>query len=140
MSALPERAISHNPEVSLQAFEDASIDPDLFDHEAHVYVAWLYLQECELDEALARFCAALKRLTIKLGIESKYHETITWFFMILIAERFTKPDSGDWQSFKRQNADLFATDPSIIKQHYSADRLGSALARTQFFLPDRLPL
>ena len=124
--------------ISIEDFEEGAVDPDQFDHEAHVYVGWSYLQRYGLMESITRFSDALRRLTKKFGIESKYHETITWFFMILIAERKPKPD--DWQTFKRCNADLFATRPSILDRYYSDKRLGSSIARTQFVLPDRLPL
>jgi hypothetical protein len=137
MSALPETATDRQAAISIEAFEDGSIDPGLFDHEAHVYIGWAYLQDYELQDGIARFCAALRRLTTKLGIESKYHETITWFFMILIAERRSRDETEDWSSFKRRNPDLFATAPSIIRRYYSSERLGSSRARHQFLLPDR---
>jgi hypothetical protein len=140
MSALPRPLANSAPFVSIEEFENGSIDPDRFNHEAHVYVGWSYLQEHALREAVDRFSAALRRLTRKLGIESKYHETITWFFMIMIAERRSISKSADWESFKRCNADLFASQPSIISRYYSKLRLDSSLARAQFVLPDRLPL
>lgn len=126
--------------ICLEAFESASIDAGQFDQEAHVYIAWSYLKQYALPEAIARFCAALRRFTGKFGIESKYHETITWFFLILIAERLASSASGDWQAFRQNNADLFTTGPSLIRRYYSDQRLRASLARTQFVLPDRLPL
>ena len=138
MNAPPRSAPACGTPISIEAFETGTIDPDLFDHEAHVYVGWSYLQRYQLKEATDRFSAALRRLTKKFGIESKYHETITCFFVILIAERQSITDSNDWQSFKRRNTDLLATRPSIISRYYSKVRLATSLARTQFVLPDRL--
>jgi hypothetical protein len=117
MSALPDLAKACRPTVSIEAFENGSIDPADFDHEAHVHIGWAYLGECELRDAVARFSAALRRLTIKLGIESKYHETITWFFMILIAERLGR-EAGErrgTQSLRitRPVAGLAQNNPSI---------------------------
>ena len=140
MTARPQQCANSESVLSIEAFEAGSVDPDQFDHEAHIFVAWLFLQEFDLKEAIDRFCGALKRLTKKLGIETKYHETITWFFMISINERLKTTASDDWNSFKRQNPELFATAPSIISRHYSEERLKSPLARTQFLLPDRIPL
>ncbi len=140
MSALPQVSSNYGRSISIDSFESGTIDPKLFDHEAHVFIAWSYLQECDLKESIDRFCAALRRLTKKLGIESKYHETLSWFFMILIAERLSETGSEVWQVFKRDNADLFATHPSIVRDYYSEERLGSSIARTQFVMPDRLPL
>ncbi len=138
MSALPQIAATCSESIRIEDFERADVDPEQFNHEAHIFVAWSYLQKHELPESIARFCKALRKLTKKLGVESKYHETISWFFMILIAER--KAASEDWQAFKRRNADLFAKQPSIISAYYSSERLSSQLARTQFVMPDRLPL
>ncbi len=138
MSALLQPSSACRDSICIEHFEKGTIDPDRFDHEAHVYVGWSYLQRYDLKDSINRFSQALRRLTEKLGIESKYHETITWFFMILIAER--QPQSADWQSFKQRNRDLFSTRPSIISRYYSTERLGSSVARSQFVLPDRLPL
>lgn len=140
MSARTRTALPCSAAISIAAFEDGAVDPDRFDHEAHINVGWSYLQLYELEEAIDRFSAALRRLTKNLGIETKYHETITWFFMILIADRRSTSASNDWQGFRQGNADLFARRPSIISQYYSDKRLGTSLARTQFVLPDRVPL
>lgn len=139
MSAVPDAVSGLTPSISIAAFEDGSIDPERFDHEAHVFIGWAYLRKYELPDAIARFSAALRRLTIELGVEAKYHETITWFFMILIAERRSTAVGDGWHAFKQRNPDLFATKPSIISRYYSTARLGTTEARTQFVLPDRLP-
>ena len=62
------------PAVSIEALESASIDAESFNHESHVYVAWLYLEQWQLNEAMQRFCAAIRNLTLKLGAETKYHD------------------------------------------------------------------
>ena len=138
MSALPRMTSTSSEPIRIADFERGDVDAEQFDHEAHIFVAWSYLQKYQLQESIARFCKALRKLTKKLGVESKYHETISWFFMILIAER--NAASEDWQAFRRRNADLFATQPAIISAYYSSARLGSLLARTQFVIPDRLAL
>jgi len=127
------------PAVSIDALESGTIDADAFDHEAHIYVAWLYLQRYPLYVASARFIAALQRLTRQLGIPGKYHETITWFFMLLIEERRCEQETDDWFSFQRDHADLFARgNNNILKRYYSSELLGSDRARQSFMLPDRL--
>ena len=120
--------------VDIAAFEAGAFDPAHFDHAAHVRVAWCYLQQCELGEAIRRFSHALRAITARLGIAAKYHETITWFFMIVIAERCARDPNADWDSFRCQNADLFRGD--LLHRHYSEGRLRSPLARRQFLLPD----
>ena len=82
---------------------------------------------------------ALKRLTAQLGIPGKYHETISWFFMLLIAERRSIQETDDWYSFCRNHADLFARgDDNILNRYYSSELLRSDRARRSFMLPDKL--
>ena len=122
---------------SVEAFERGEVEPDTFDHEAHVYVAWLYLERYELPAALEKFDAALRRLTIQLGVPGKYHATITWFFLLLIAERRSAVTGADWWAFRRQNADL-VEQGNLIARYYNRRTLSSERARLTFVLPDRL--
>lgn len=121
--------------IDVAAFEAGSFDPSAFDHPAHVRVAWAYLQQCELGEAIRRFTGALRALTVRLDMSGKYHETITWFFMIVIAERVARHPGADWEAFRRRNPDLFRGG-DLLRRHYSEERLRSLLARRQFLLPD----
>lgn len=123
-------------EQIVAAFEDATIDAQDFDHEAHLLVGWRFLQDQSLLDALKRFTAALKRLTRKLGVPGKYHETITCFYLIKIAERRAGQAATDWTEFKDANPDLFTRNPSLIRQYYSESLLASEDARRVFVLPD----
>jgi hypothetical protein len=89
---------------TVDKFETSTVDASLFDHEAHVYVAWLYLQTFERDEAFRRFDAALRRFAGKIGAASKYNAMITWLFLKLIVERAR--DGETWPAFRARNADL----------------------------------
>lgn len=120
----------------IEAFENATLEPGGFDHEAHILVAWHYLQQRSLLDAITRFTRAIKRLTRKLGVSAKYHETITWFYLIKIAERLKASPGAEWTAFKSANPDLFAWNPSLIEKYYSKDLLSSDTARHMFVFPD----
>jgi len=126
------------PAISIAALETGDIDPQLFDHEAHVYAGWLYLREFPLAEAIARFTAALQRLTARLGVPEKYHETVSWFFLLLIAERRALSATDGWSDFRSNNDDLFRRNNNVLARYYSDELVGSDLARRRFLLPDRL--
>lgn len=127
------------PQLSIESFAAGEIDADQFDHEAHLYIAWLYLQELPLLDAISEYSKALQRLTHKLGIPGKYHETITWFYLLLVQQRSSESAESEWFAFRRQNTDLFAHgDDSILYRYYSKELLGSDQARRSFTLPDRL--
>jgi len=120
--------------LTIQQFESGQVDPDLFDHEAHVYMGWLYVREFELADAILRFDAALKRLTTRLGVPGKYHATITWLFLLLISERLDNDES--WQSFRSRNKELIRNSKTTLTRYYSDALLFSDRARERFVLPD----
>ena len=97
------------PDITLEQFERGDVDPTLFDHEAHVYVGWLYVTRFGRKKAIERFDAALRRLVAKIGAESKYNAMITWLFLVLIADRMQRDE--DWPAFRSRNADLIEDRP-----------------------------
>ncbi len=117
------------------AFEDTSLDPKLFDHEAHIRMGWIYATKYPLAEAIARFAGALRAYTRALGAQGKYHETITWFYMLLIAERQARTTAATFDAFLAKNRDLVAS-PSILTRYYRPETLAAEQARQHYVLPD----
>ena len=123
------------PGPGLDEFEALEFDVEAFDHSAHVYVAWQYVRRYDLADAIVRYRDTLKRLTASIGIPEKYHETITWFFVILIAERTRLAPGQSWDAFSTANSDLFSRRPGIIEGYYPEATLRSSEARAHFMLP-----
>ena len=96
-------------QLTIERFETGDINPAMFDHEAHIYVAWQYIGTYARNDAIARFDAALRRLTEKIGATEKYNAMITWLFLLLIAERMREGE--DWSAFRTRNSDLFDEFP-----------------------------
>ena len=125
-------------EELLTSFESGTLSGEAFTHEAHVRVAWCYLQRTPFSEALARFSAALRRFAAGQNAAGKYHETITVAYMAVIAARLDETPSAHWEDFRTSHPDLFAR-PSVLSRYYSDTLLCSAAAKRTFVLPDRLP-
>ena len=96
-------------QLTIERFEAGYIDPATFDHESHIYVDWHYIRTYARNDAIARFDAALRRLTEKIGATEKYNAMITWLFMLLISERARAGE--DWSAFRTRNTDLFDEFP-----------------------------
>jgi hypothetical protein len=118
----------------LAAFEETTLEP--FHHRDHVRVAWLYLAEAPLLEALNRFATNLRRYAAARGADRLYHETITWAFLFLIHERTQRAPRTTFDDFAVANADLFDWSPSLLDRYYRAETLASELARNAFVMPD----
>jgi hypothetical protein len=121
----------------LEAFVDTTLPSDQFHHRQHVEVAWRFVRNYGMPAALGEFTAAIKRFANAKGATGLYHETITWAFLLLIAERQAKCDAVSWEDFAQANADLLVWKPSILERYYSSDVLKSEIARKVFVFPDR---
>lgn len=121
----------------MQRFESASLPNESFHHADHVKMAFLYLQKYAALEALRRFTFALKHFAAAHGQADRYHETITWGFLLLVRERLARVDGQQtWEEFAAQNPDLLQWNDHALKKYYRSETLSSALARQIFVFPD----
>jgi len=120
-----------------EAFERCEIAGDSFHHRDHVRLAWVYLRQMTLLDALKRFTESLKRFAVHNGVPNLYHETITWAYLLLIHERMERNPVDDFETFETANPDLFAWKPSILDRYYDRETLDSELARRTFLMPGR---
>jgi hypothetical protein len=124
----------------IQSFENGVVPPGGFHHAQHVRVAWCYLRQHPLLEALDRFQTRLRAFAVAQDKPDLYHETITTAYVLLINERLSEDGAGDgdWEAFAARNADLLTWKPSILERYYRTETLWSERARRTFVMPDRL--
>ncbi len=121
---------------SIASFEAGTLDIGAFNHEAHVYVAWSYLNQYTLPTGIERFSQGLRKITAAHGVPGKYHETITWFFMLMVAQRRALIRLDSWESFRQANLDLVTDARALLHRYYSPALIESELARRVFVLPE----
>jgi hypothetical protein len=126
------------PSELFDRFVDTSLPADQFHHQQHVQVAWMFVRKFGMPEALREFSTAIKRFADAKGATGLYHETITWAFLLLIAERDGRAPADTFEAFAAANADLLSWKPSILERYYSSEVLKSDLARKTFLMPDML--
>ena len=121
----------------LQGFENGTLPGECFHHEEHVRVAFLYLRQYPVLNALEKFPESLKRFAARHGKADRYHETITWAYILLIRERMARSEHvKTWPEFRAKNADFFDRERDILKKYYREETLASELAKSTFVLPD----
>ena len=118
------------------AFEALQVERGEFDHSAHVRLAYVYLCEHAVDDAVARMKRALLAFLTHLGIgESKYHETITRAWVMAVDHFMNRSEAcSSYADLIRLNPQLL--DSKIMLTHYSADVLFSPAARRAFVEPN----
>jgi hypothetical protein len=123
----------------IEQFERGATAPESFHHADHVRLAFEYLRRYPALEALGKFSAALQRFAAAQGKAQRYHETITWAYLLLIRERMARAGGAQtWGEFAKRNADLLLWKGGVLSTLYRQETLDSDLARQTFVLPDRV--
>jgi hypothetical protein len=125
-------------EQLIQQLENGATPADSFHHVDHVRLAFEYLNRYPALAALEKFSAALKRFAAAQGKAQRYHETITWAYLLLIRERVARAARTEtWEEFARHNPDLLIWKGGALANLYRQETLDSDFARTTFVLPDQ---
>src|SRR5690606_4089577 len=108
-----------------------------FSHREHLSLAWQYLQQYDFPEGAQQFSQHLQRYVAKIGAQSKYHETITWAYLVLLnEERCLRSAPGEsFDVMIRRRPDLLDHRDGAIARRYSKAQLESPEARQVFMLP-----
>ena len=125
-------------EELIEQFESLTLRPESFHHGEHVRLAWIYLSQYPALTALSKFCEGIKRFAASVGKPDRYHETITWAYLLLIHERMAKCATADsWEAFAEANGELLNWESNILKRYYREETLQSELAKRVFLFPDK---
>jgi len=122
-----------------RALERGEIPNEDFRHASHLHVAWVYLAESSsVKQATNKMRETLRRFAAASGKPQKYHETITLFWVHLLARVRAV-------SRAEQLEELVYANPQMLEKnfpldYYSAERLFSDEARVSWMEPDLKPL
>lgn len=108
-----------------------------FDHRQHVKFAWTVLHERGPLEAQAAVSDEIRRFAA-IRAPGKYHETLTAFWVTLVAHTVSINDEPDFDRHLAQFPIL--VDKRAPWRHYSEELLATSAAREAVVLPDRVPL
>jgi len=123
----------------LKQFERLELGPESFDHEGHLYMAWLHLKHYGLEEANERVCTGIRKLANHFGVPEKFNHTLSEALMRIMAGRMQNSEEG-FEDFLRANPDLKDDCRGVLAKHYSDEYLTSAQARAGWVEPDREPI
>jgi hypothetical protein len=121
----------------IRCFEGDALPGNAFHHADHVRLAFAYLSQYPVLQALERFSGALKRFATARGKPQLYHETITHAYFYLIRERMARDGAMEWEEFAERNADLMVWKGGVLEHYYRDATLWSDLARAVFVFPDK---
>ncbi|MBK6314755.1 MAG: hypothetical protein IPF53_10695 [Blastocatellia bacterium] len=124
----------------VRAFETCEISRGAWDHAGHIAVALVYATELGEDAATDRMRTALLHFTKVNNIVPSpgrgYHETLTRFWMRMVAVVAAELESSEPLHARANAAIERLADKNVAKHYYSPELLASDEARSGFVLPD----
>ena len=127
-----------------EAFVDCTLPKEQWTHHAHLRVGLWHLLRYPPAEALALLRERIKRYNIARGgvntDSAGYHETITRFYVWLIARFVAAADRAEPEDELAERLVREYGDRDWPLRYYSRDRLLSAEARRGWVEPDLAPL
>jgi hypothetical protein len=123
----------------VERFEALAIAPADFGHPEHVRLAFALLRrEPDFGAAALRFRAALRRFADAVGATAKYHETLTWAYLALVAERMAADPAERSLEWIARHPDLLDHRGGALARYYDVAAVtASPVARAVFVLPRR---
>ncbi len=123
----------------VKQFEDGTLDPSIFSHEAHMRLAWIHIRKYGTDQACKNICHQILQFDIKNGKGEKFHKTITVAAVKVVNHFLTKSKSETFDDFIKEFPRLKNQFKSLLDYHYGFDIYNSELARDEYIEPDLCP-
>jgi hypothetical protein len=128
----------------LDAFERGNLAKSEWTHAAHVAAAAYYLHNSSVASILPLMRARISAFNLAVGgantPTSGYHETLTHFWLLIVAEflRQRRPESP--LAAARQAVATFGEARTLHALYYSGDVVKDSAARLAWRAPDLLPI
>ncbi|WP_422861236.1 hypothetical protein [Flagellimonas sp. W118] len=138
-----KKSIKHHSELGdvlfESLFEQGDLPPSLFDHEAHLRLAWLYLKKYGEKKAVDKACNEIRLFDKLHGSGDKFNTTLTVAAVKTVHHFMQKSESTDFGAFIKEFPRLKFAFRALLDQHYGIDIFSSEEARVSYIEPDVLP-
>jgi hypothetical protein len=120
-------------------FENCTLDPSIFNHEAHFRLAWIHINNYGIERAIDNVCFQIQNYAISLGSTDKYNVTVTISAIKAVNHFMMRSKTRDFQSFINENLRLKNDFKALLGYHYTTDIFKSEKAKIEFLEPELLP-
>ena len=120
-------------------FEDCTLNPEIFSHEAHLRLAWIHIRKYGVELATMNIQHQLLKFVESVGERGKYNKTLTITAVLMVNHFLQHSNASEFSEFILEFPRLKTDFKGLINSHYSFDIFNSKKAKSQFVEPDLLP-
>ena len=120
-------------------FENCTLDPALFSHEAHLRLAWIHIKKYGSEKACLNVCQQIRKFDNTFGKGDKFHNTLTVAAVKAVYHFTLKSKSNTFSEFITEFPRLSHSFKDLIETHYGFDVFRSKKAKHSYLEPDLVP-
>ena len=126
---------SLNDEQFETLFATAEFPSELFNHEAHLRLAYIHIQKYGLEIAEQNITEQLISYVSKLGASDKFHLTLTVASVKAIDHFMRRTQTDNFSELIQKHPGLNTHFKELIQSHYKEDIFNSEEARKRYMTP-----
>ena len=135
----PNHHSQYTDKEFIYAFESKGFPPNLFTHEAHLRLAWIYLIQYDEPLAIDKTCQGIQNFDQFHSDGTKYHVTLTVASVKVVHHFRQKSNATTFENFVAEYPKLVTSFKELLFQHYDKGVLTDPKAKTAYLQPDLLP-
>ena len=122
-----------------EQFKIGLLSPKLFNHEAHLRLAWIQISKYGIERAQINIQKQLLAYVEKLGARPKYNTTLTIAAIKAVYHFMLKSESETFKDYIEEFPRLKHNFKDLMNAHYGIDIFSLEKAKIEFLEPDLLP-
>jgi hypothetical protein len=122
-----------------EKFSTCNFRPLWFTHEAHLRLAWMYVNKYGKEIAFEKYSKQLQAFANKYNAEGKYNATVTYASIQIMSRFIEKSEAYDFHDFINEFPELKSKFKGLLTTHYSKDIFTSKEAKKHILQPDLVP-
>jgi len=120
-------------------FANCTLDPSLFNHEAHIRLAWIHITKYGIEKALQNIQTQLLNFVIHVDAKDKYNKTLTIAATKAVYHFVLKSNTKNFHDFITAFPKLIYNFKELMNAHYSINIFTSENSKHTYLVPDLLP-
>lgn len=118
------------------AFKSKKLNSKLFTHEAHLRLAWIYINQYGLETAEVLLCKQIKAYATSQGADDKFNTTITVAATKAVYHFMNRSKAITFNELIDEFPRLKTKFKSLMATHYGLDIFNNLKAKASYLSPD----
>ncbi|MFA7445510.1 MAG: hypothetical protein WCY89_06145 [Flavobacteriaceae bacterium] len=99
-------------------FGNGTLNPELFNHEAHIRLSWIHISNYGIEKATENICSQLMNFVTLLGVAEKFDKALTVTAIEVVYHFMLRSKSASFESFINEFPELKYNFKELVFSHY----------------------